>query len=87
MSSFRDNTVVLCDSLHVAAASNGAGSEPDLIAADGSTFTFFSKPKFSPDSYFVAEGHSAKGFYSNTYERIVQSEDEFVCRCLSAAYP
>lgn len=48
----------------VAAASNGAGSGPDLIAADGSTFTFFSKPKFSPDSYFVAEGHSAKGFYS-----------------------
>lgn len=48
----------------VAAASNGAGSGPDLIAADGSTFTFFSKPKFSPDSYFVAKGHSAKGFYS-----------------------
>lgn len=36
----------------------------DLIAADGSTFTFFSKPRFASDSYFVSEGHAAKGFYS-----------------------
>ncbi|MBQ8232687.1 MAG: IS4 family transposase [Lachnospiraceae bacterium] len=35
-----------------------------FLAADGSTFTFFSKPSFSPPEYFVSEGHSAKGFYS-----------------------
>lgn len=47
-----------------ASASSVTADGPELIAADGSTFTFFSKPKFSPDSYFVGEGHSAKGFYS-----------------------
>lgn len=47
-----------------ASASSGMADGPELIAADGSTFTFFSKPQFSPDSYFVGEGHSAKGFYS-----------------------
>jgi len=36
----------------------------DLIAADGSAFTFFSRPKPASDDYFVSEGHSAKGFYS-----------------------
>jgi len=36
----------------------------DLLAADGSTFTFFSKSCFAPESYFISEGHSAKGFYS-----------------------
>lgn len=35
-----------------------------FFAADGSTFTFFSKPSFAPPEYFVSEGHSAKGFYS-----------------------
>lgn len=35
-----------------------------FLAADGSTFTFFSKPSFSSSEYFVSEGHSAKGFYS-----------------------
>lgn len=35
-----------------------------FLAADGSTFTFFSKPHFSSEEYFVSEGHSAKGFYS-----------------------
>lgn len=35
-----------------------------FLAADGSTFTFFSKPSFAPSEYFVSEGHSAKGFYS-----------------------
>ncbi len=35
-----------------------------FLAADGSTFTFFSKPSFSPSEYFVSEGHSAKGFFS-----------------------
>lgn len=35
-----------------------------FFAADGSTFTFFSKPDFASEEYFVSEGHSAKGFYS-----------------------
>lgn len=35
-----------------------------FFAVDGSSFTFFSKPKFAPDEYFVSEGHSAKGYYS-----------------------
>ena len=35
-----------------------------FLAADGSTFTFFSRPSFSPPEYFVSKGHSAKGFYS-----------------------
>lgn len=40
-------------------------SEPyRYLAADGSTVSFFSNPRFSTDDYFVSEGHSAKGFYS-----------------------
>lgn len=35
-----------------------------FLAADGSSFTFFSNPSFSSPEYFVSEGHSAKGFYS-----------------------
>jgi hypothetical protein len=35
-----------------------------LLAADGSTFTFFSKPSFASSEYYVSEGHSVKGFYS-----------------------
>jgi len=35
-----------------------------FLAADGSTFTYFSKPSLSPPEYFVSEGHSAKGFFS-----------------------
>lgn len=35
-----------------------------FLAADGSTFTFFSKPSFASEEYLVSEGHSAKGFYS-----------------------
>ena len=34
------------------------------LAVDGSTASFYSAPRFSPDSYFVSEGHSMKGFYS-----------------------
>ena len=34
------------------------------LAADGSTASFYSTSRFSPDSYFVSEGHSIKGFYS-----------------------
>lgn len=35
-----------------------------FLAADGSTFTFFSNPFFASDEYYVSGGHSAKGFYS-----------------------
>lgn len=35
-----------------------------FLAADGSTFTFSSKPSFASSEYFVSEGHTAKGFYS-----------------------
>ena len=35
-----------------------------FLAADGSSFTFFSNPSFSTSEYFVSEGHSAKGFFS-----------------------
>jgi len=34
------------------------------LAADGSTASFCSTPRFSPDSCFVSEGHSMKDFYS-----------------------
>lgn len=34
------------------------------LAADGSTVSFYSTPRFSTDNYFVSEGHSMKGFYS-----------------------
>ena len=39
-------------------------SDYRFLAADGSTFTFFSKPHFSSEEYCVSEGHSANGFYS-----------------------
>lgn len=35
-----------------------------LLAADGSSFSFFSSPKWASDDYLVSGGHSAKGFYS-----------------------
>lgn len=34
------------------------------LAADGSTASFYSMPQFSPEDYFVSEGHSMKCFYS-----------------------
>lgn len=34
------------------------------LAADGSSFSFFSRPQWASDDYFVSQGHSAKGFYS-----------------------
>lgn len=34
------------------------------LAADGSTASFYSTPRFSGDDYFVSAGHSMKGFYS-----------------------
>ena len=66
------------------------------LAADGSDFTFMSKPRFASPQYFVSEGHSAKGFYSlhlnafydlttNTYsDAIIQpvhEKDEFLAFC------
>ena len=74
-------------------------SEPPkyrFLAADGSTATFFSFPRFSPPEYFVEPGHSAKGFYSihinafydlekNTYTdallQPVHEKDEFRAFC------
>lgn len=67
-----------------------------FFAADGSTFTYFSKPSFSPEEYHVCEGHSSKGFYSmhlnafydlqkHTYsDALIQSvhcKDEFSAFC------
>lgn len=49
---------------HTAHYSDSDPSSYDLIAADGSTFTFFSKEKWSCEEYHVTNGHSAKGFYS-----------------------
>ena len=47
-----------------AALQDDTGADFRLLAADGSTFTFFSRPSFASPDYFVSEGHSAKGFYS-----------------------
>lgn len=47
-----------------AASYEERASDYRFIAADGSSFTFFSKPSFASPEYFVSEGHSAKGFYS-----------------------
>lgn len=67
-----------------------------FFAADGSTFTFFSKPAFSPAEYHVCEGHSQKGFFSihlnafydlqkHTYSdallQPVHQKDEFAAFC------
>ena len=34
------------------------------IAADGSSISFSSLSRFSPEEYYISEGHSASGFYS-----------------------
>lgn len=67
-----------------------------FIAADGSTATYFSRPSFSSDEYFVNQGHSQKGFYSmhiNAFQDIrkhiytdiliqpVHEKDEFKAFC------
>ena len=67
-----------------------------FFAADGSAFTFFSKPSFASQEYHVSEGHSAKGFYSmhlnafydlhkHTYSdaliQPVHCKDEFAAFC------
>lgn len=80
-------------------ASVQSGEKPSgyrFFAADGSTFTFFSKPKFAPGEYHVCQGHSAKGFYSmhlnafydlqkHTYSdaliQPVRQKDEFAAFC------
>ena len=51
-------------SFHRAILSDTKTSKYRFFVADGSTFTFFSKPSFSSEEYHVSEGHSAKGFYS-----------------------
>lgn len=45
-------------------ASYEKSSDYQFIAADGTSFSFFSKHKFASNDYFVSEGHSAKGFYN-----------------------
>ena len=39
-------------------------SDYRFIAADGSSFSFFSRPSFASPEFFVSQGHSANGFYS-----------------------
>lgn len=67
-----------------------------FIAADGSAATYFSRPSFSPNEYYVDQGHSQKGFYSmhiNAFQDIqkhiytdiliqpVHEKDEFKAFC------
>lgn len=40
------------------------GSKYRFLAADGSTFTYFSSPSFSPDVYYCSPGNSIRGVYS-----------------------
>lgn len=51
---------------HLNASLSKLGTHPGyrLLAADGSSFSFFSTPKWASEDYFVSGGHSAKGFYS-----------------------
>lgn len=78
-------------------ALTGTESGFRFLAADGSSFTFFSSPSFSSPEYFVSEGHSAKGFYSmhlnafydlqkHTYSdaliQPIHQKDEFRAFCL-----
>ena len=39
-------------------------SQYQFIAADGSSISFSSFPRFTLDEYYISEGHSASGFYS-----------------------
>lgn len=74
----------------------GIPSNYRLLAADGSSFSFSSSPKWAPEDYFVSGGHSAKGFYSihlnalydldtHTYQdaliQPIHSKDEFKAFC------
>lgn len=40
------------------------GDKYRFLAADGSTFTYFSKPSYSSADYYCSPGNSAKGVYS-----------------------
>lgn len=70
-----------------------------LLAADGSSFSFFSNPKWTPSDFFVSDGHSAKGFYClhlnalydldthtylDAYTQPVHCKDEFKAFCIMA---
>lgn len=39
-------------------------SQYQYVAADGSTISFSSFPRFASDEYYISEGHSISGFYS-----------------------
>lgn len=67
-----------------------------FLAADGTTITFFSYPRFADESYYVSEGHSMRGFYSmhvnalydlnqrtytDAYIQPVHEKDEFLAFC------
>ena len=47
-----------------------APPEYSFIAADGSTFTFFSKPSFSPSEHYISEGHSLSGIWRVVFSTI-----------------
>ena len=59
-----DALEALFHQFHSLISSEETSSRYCFLAVDGSTFTYFSKPAFSPPEYFVSEGHSSKGFYS-----------------------
>lgn len=50
--------------INTAVAESDNPSPYRFLAADGSTFSFFSRPSFASAEYYVSEGHSAKGFFS-----------------------
>lgn len=50
--------------LYIAESFNHSDGDYRFLAADGSTFSFFSNHSFASDDYYCAPGHSAKGFYS-----------------------
>ena len=43
---------------------SSSDSDYRFFAADGSTLSFLSSPKFSSDDYFTTQGNSAKGVHS-----------------------
>lgn len=59
-----DALEALFHQFHSSVSSEETSSPYCFQAVDGSTFTYFSKPSFSPPEYFVSGGHSSKGFYS-----------------------
>lgn len=59
-SAFRDVLYRFNQSLE----SSSSDADYRFFAADGSTLSFLSSPKFSSDDYFTTQGNSAKGAYS-----------------------